>query len=50
MFARELRRAAVALVTLTLVCGVVYPLVVTAIGKVAFARQAAGGVSVHLIG
>ncbi|HEX7663290.1 MAG TPA: potassium-transporting ATPase subunit KdpC [Polyangiaceae bacterium] len=39
---RQLRSALTALVLLTLLTGVVYPLLVTAVAKVAFARQANG--------
>ncbi|WP_240162423.1 potassium-transporting ATPase subunit KdpC [Glaciimonas sp. PAMC28666] len=42
-----LRPALVLFTVLTLICGIVYPLVVTGIGKVAFADQAAGSLIIH---
>ncbi len=46
-FIRQLRPALVAIAVLTVVTGVVYPLVVTAIGQVAFSDQADGSLVVR---
>lgn len=42
-----LRPALVLFTAFTLICGIVYPLLVTGIGKVAFADQAAGSLIIH---
>jgi len=42
LFVRQLRPAVVALLTFTVLCGVVYPLVTTLVGQVAFGHQADG--------
>jgi potassium-transporting ATPase KdpC subunit len=45
MFARTVRPAVTLLLVMTALLGIVYPLVITAIAKVAFPRQAAGSLT-----
>jgi K+-transporting ATPase ATPase C chain len=43
-FLRQLRPAVLAIVVLTVLCGVIYPLAVTAVGQVAFNHRANGSI------
>jgi K+-transporting ATPase ATPase C chain len=47
MFNRQIKSALLLLVTLTMITGVVYPLVITVIGQLVFPRQANGSIVMH---